>query len=167
MGGEIITITVWKLFLLTCHDFNKTDVHFRKGNIMRRFTNFLLHQSVFLILMGLFLIIGCGRLNGPPKTVQSDQIVSGIWNGERVQYIDRQIVIAVTDQAAPDDINNLFHRFHLTVVKNFDKLGTALVEVPESADLMPTIESLNNHPFIRYAEPNLIATITVGATAAD
>jgi len=127
---------------------------------MRRFTNSLLHQSGFLILIGLFLITGCGRLNGPPKTEESEQIVSGIWNGKQVQYIDRQIIIAVTDQAAPDNIKDLFNRFHLTIVQNFDKLGTALVEVPESADLLPTIESLNNHPLIRYAEPNLIATTT-------
>lgn len=133
---------------------------------MRRFTNSLLHQLVSLVLMGLFLITGCGRINGPPKTGDSGQIVSGVWKGQQVQYIDRQILIVVADQAAPNDINDLLNRFHLTIVKNFDKLGTALVQVPESADLMEIIAQLNNNSLLRYAEPNLIARTTEDTTSA-
>lgn len=134
---------------------------------MRRLTNFLLHQLVSLVLMGFFLITGCGRINGPPKTGDSERVVSGVWKGQQVQYIDRQILIAVTDQAAPDDINDLFNRFHLTIVQeDFDKLGTALVEVPEPADLMQIIAQLNNNALIRYAEPNLIARTTEDTTGA-
>jgi len=73
--------------------------------------------------------------------------------------------VAIADTAAPSEIADLFDRYHLTIVRDFDTLGTALVKTPESTDLMQTIQHLNNSSLIRYAEPNLVMTTTGDTTA--
>jgi len=131
---------------------------------MRRLRSILSRLGALITIIGILSAVSCQHMSEPLNPNEpgaripgeSEQIVSGTWKGQQVEYYGRQVIVAVTDHITPGEVAGLLRRYHLTIVQDFDKLGTALVEVPESADLMQIISQLNHNTLIRYAEPNLV-----------
>ncbi len=90
------------------------------------------------------------------QTLGDRNILTGFWNGEEVEYVERQILIGLAPGVVPADVVSLLVQNNATVVEEFDRLNIGLLEIPLEADLFQTIEVLEQSPLVRYAEPNLV-----------
>ncbi len=132
---------------------------------MRQYGNLVFPMRALLVITIAMVVTGC--IWNPEEGEDEVQFESGIWQGNEVEYVKGQIVVALADGVEPQDVADLFDKLHLTMVKDFDVLRTALVDIPEPADLMETIAQLNESPLIRYAEPNMVMTTQKQATEGD
>lgn len=90
------------------------------------------------------------------QTLGGRNILTGFWNGEQVEYVERQILIGLAPGVVPADVVSLLAQNNATVIEEFDRLNIGLLEIPSEADLFQTIAVLEQSPLIRYAEPNLV-----------
>jgi len=81
-------------------------------------------------------------------------ILTGSYNGETIDYVDGEIIIGLKKGVSQTQIDTLLNQYNLTILRPFSKLRMSVVEIPQDSNLFQTIDMLNNHPFLKYAEPN-------------
>ncbi|MGD1007418.1 MAG: S8 family serine peptidase [Ignavibacteriaceae bacterium] len=87
---------------------------------------------------------------------QTRIIKQGVWNNHQVEYISNQIAVKIKKGVNIQDIAPVFSKFNATVIKNFNKLGWGLIEVPQDSDIIPIISELKENVLIENGEPNFV-----------
>lgn len=86
------------------------------------------------------------------------------YHGHTVDYVADQLVVGLKQELAHN------HESRQSVLNalpsgsllhaDFDRLGIAVVDLPEGSDIIETARRLEQHEAVAFAEPNLLDTIS-------
>jgi len=89
----------------------------------------------------------------------AQDIKRGLWNGQEIDYVDRQVCVKMVDGASQSDIIPLANSFGATFLSSFDILRWAVIELPEGTDIFPVLEGFLASTLIENAEPRMVGNI--------
>lgn len=115
----------------------------------KRFICITYCSLIFLLATQPYFLFGQERING--RTV-----LQGTWKGQEIEYVQGQVAVILKAGRAKADIRTLLDQHRASVVRDFDKLGWGLLEVPESEDIFALMQGLEKSEHIQAAEPNLV-----------
>jgi subtilisin family serine protease len=87
-------------------------------------------------------------------------VKKGMWKGCQIEYADRQIAVKIKSGVKLQEINTLVSQQNGSLMKDFDKLRWGLIELPDSVDIFPVLNTLQNNPLIESVEPNGVTHIS-------
>ena len=82
-------------------------------------------------------------------------IVAGYWNGDSVQYYEQQVALGLEKGKTEGDVEDYLDSLGADILLHFRSFGLGLIKLPSKLDLFDYIDTLENHPAIKFAEPSL------------
>lgn len=97
-------------------------------------------------------------LSLPAKAVSFNgkKIGEGVWKGERVEYVEGEILFKARSGAKAADLDRVFSECKARMVEGLDQINMGKLELPPPADVFQALDELNASPLIEFAEPNMI-----------
>lgn len=94
------------------------------------------------------------------KTFQGRPVRQMEYRGRKVDYVANQLVIGLKRELAQDPESHASILNALppgSVLKSdFDRLGIAVIDLPEESDIIEVARRLEEHSAVVFAEPNLL-----------
>lgn len=143
-----------KVELFSAQSFDKNNATWKRGSTMRESKFKTL--NVLSGVTSLIIVVMCILSQALSQSFGDRMILTGVWHGREVEYVERQILVGLQRGVTPADVDVLFEQIDVTVVKDFDRLKIALMETPVDGNLFEIIQLLDQSPLIRYAEPNMV-----------
>lgn len=91
-----------------------------------------------------------------PASFNGKEILQGAWMGQKIEYIEGEILFKAKYDAKVADLERLFTRSEAQMVNELDRLGMGKLELSPRADVFRVISDLNASDLIEFAEPNLV-----------
>ncbi len=95
----------------------------------------------------------CTVLMHAQDTIGNKLIKKGIWKGKAIDYVSGQVAVFLKPEITQANFTPLIGSFPATVVRDFDNLGVGVLEAPDSVDIFPIIDALEQSPLLRAVEP--------------
>lgn len=114
-------------------------------------------RSIFCVLI-LCFVIPSSFLLGQEKIGGRD-VLKGRWKNQEIEYVQGQIAVILKPGRSKANVQTALDNHRATVVREFDKLGWGLIEIPKSEDIFSLIQELEKNEPVEVAEPNLVDRI--------
>ncbi len=84
------------------------------------------------------------------------EILEGNWMGQKVEYVQGDILFKAKSGTKAVDLEGLFARSEARMVDRLDQLGMGRLELSRAVDVFRVIADLNASDLIEFAEPNMV-----------
>jgi subtilisin family serine protease len=112
---------------------------------------------VLVCIIFLVLLIGeRGVESVHAATFNGKRIMTGMWKGDEVEYVEGEILFKAKTGAKSFDLAKLFAENQVTMVQGLDQIRMGKLEVVSPVDIFQVIQDLNSANLIEFAEPNMV-----------
>ncbi|MBU2625400.1 MAG: hypothetical protein KKG33_07550, partial [candidate division Zixibacteria bacterium] len=87
---------------------------------------------------------------------QGKLIKQADWKGQAVEYVDKDILIALNKGFTQSDLINELARFDVRISRDADRFGFIQLEATSDAPLFDLTDRIAELESVRFAEPNLV-----------
>jgi thermitase len=102
------------------------------------------------------LAVFCLSLPALAASFNGKAIFEGVWKGEKIEYVEGEILFKARPGVKTSDLENLFSASRARMVEGLDQIDMGKLEVVPAVDIFQAMEKLNASPLIEFAEPNMI-----------
>ncbi len=106
------------------------------------------HRIAFTILLGVLSISAY-----TPAQILQERVKRGMWKGEEIEYVDRQVSIKVKPGVSKAQLTPAVEMLRSRFLEEIDVLRWTVIELPERTDVFDAISVLEKNPLIEKAIP--------------
>ncbi len=118
-------------------------------------------KRLFALCMICSLCCLCCVNTGNAETLAGVEILTGMWQGESVEYLAEEILVGLNIGETQAGFSGELGAIPVTIVRNDDGTGFLKLQVNAGQDLFSIIDQVNQLSSVRYAEPNLVGHLFV------